>query len=364
MPRFGSTLPAQVEILEIDIAALDHLVRTDNTTRVLRSRDLVRAITAYQRGYDEISVTLLAILRRMYLPRYDLHDSVPEAFVHLRHVLPWWLAKHQPDLVSCLPIDVRAPLLCYAMVHGHMGLLETLVATDQLHMDELHWDLLGRHGHLKVLQFLVALGVSGPLHLVLANAAVAGHLSMVAYLHDTSGVPVTSETLILACVFGRIEVAQYAHDVADDGIWDPETVDCAARRGHLNIVRFLHQFDYDGFSSRTMDVAAEHGHLEVVRFLHEHRFEGCSAAAMLGAVRCGHLEVVMFLDLHRPDAATDNAVVVAMQHGQERVIAYFQEERKLKKRFSRIQKKVAVLVRSNDSMRHLYHGPKTKLCSA
>ncbi|OQR89656.1 hypothetical protein ACHHYP_06140 [Achlya hypogyna] len=367
MPRFDAATLPLVDVFEIDIAALDHLLSApadDPAALVFRSPDLVRKMATFQHGYDELTMTLFAVLRRVYLPHYDLHDTVPEALMPLRALLPWWLAKHAEELPS-LPAAVQPPLLCYATITGNTAVVEALHAASSLVLDPLHWDLLGRHGHTKLLQLLIALGYSGDLKNVLENAAIYGHVSMVSFLQDF-GVAVTWETLMLACVSGRIEVAQFAHDLISgpDCCWDPETVDCAARRGHLSIIRFMHQYDYSGFSSQTMDMAAENGHLEVVRFLHEHRGEGCTSAAMLGAVRFGHLEVVTFLDLYRPDAHADNILVIALHYGQQAILDYFQEERKLKKRFSRIQKKVAVLVRRDDSLRNLYHGPKSKLCCA
>jgi ankyrin repeat protein len=47
-----------------------------------------------------------------------------------------------------------------------------------------------------------------------------------------------------------------------------------------------------------MDWAAENGHLDVVRFLHDFRTEGCTTDAMHRAAVEGHLEVVRFLQEH------------------------------------------------------------------
>jgi len=49
-----------------------------------------------------------------------------------------------------------------------------------------------------------------------------------------------------------------------------------------------------------MDSAARNGHLEVVKFLHENRTEGCSFAAMDLAAENGHMEVVEYLKEKQP----------------------------------------------------------------
>jgi hypothetical protein len=45
----------------------------------------------------------------------------------------------------------------------------------------------------------------------------------------------------------------------------------------------------------TWDWAAKNGHLEFVKWLHENRAEGCSTWAMDGAADNGHLEIVKWL---------------------------------------------------------------------
>lgn len=45
------------------------------------------------------------------------------------------------------------------------------------------------------------------------------------------------------------------------------------------------------FRTEAMDEAAKNGHLEVVRWLHENRIEGCTGGAMDMASRHGYLDV-------------------------------------------------------------------------
>jgi hypothetical protein len=82
-----------------------------------------------------------------------------------------------------------------------------------------------------------------------------------------------------------------------------ESMNWAAAKGHLEVVRLLHEHrpGDGGCTICAMDDAACHGHLEVVRWLHEHRSEGCTEWAMNWAARFGHLEVVRWLHEHRTE---------------------------------------------------------------
>ena len=69
----------------------------------------------------------------------------------------------------------------------------------------------------------------------------------------------------------------------------------AARNGHLEVVKWLHQNRTEGCTTDAMDHAASNGHLDVVKWLHQNRKEGCTKDAMDWAAGNGHLEVVNFL---------------------------------------------------------------------
>lgn len=58
--------------------------------------------------------------------------------------------------------------------------------------------------------------------------------------------------------------------------------DMAVAYGHLSLLPHV-----TGFTARAMDLAARHGHLDVVKWLHENRSEGCTTDAMdLAAAGC------------------------------------------------------------------------------
>jgi len=54
----------------------------------------------------------------------------------------------------------------------------------------------------------------------------------------------------------------------------------AAKNGHLEVVKWLHENRKEGSTTKAMDFAAEYGHLEILKFLHENRKEGCTERAI------------------------------------------------------------------------------------
>ena len=56
----------------------------------------------------------------------------------------------------------------------------------------------------------------------------------------------------------------------------PNAMDYAAKNGHLEVVKCLHENRTEGCTKDAMDWAAKNGHLEVVKWLHDNRTEGCT----------------------------------------------------------------------------------------
>jgi len=54
----------------------------------------------------------------------------------------------------------------------------------------------------------------------------------------------------------------------------------AASKGHLEIVKWLHDNRSEGCKANTMNLAAENGHLNVLKWLHRIRKGSCTTHAM------------------------------------------------------------------------------------
>jgi len=84
----------------------------------------------------------------------------------------------------------------------------------------------------------------------------------------------------------------------------PELMNLAAKYGHLDMVKLLHE-NGKGCTTDAMDDAAWSGHLDVIKWLHENRTEGpssqrlacagCTKYAMDWATQNGYLDVVVWL---------------------------------------------------------------------
>ena len=95
-----------------------------------------------------------------------------------------------------------------------------------------------------------------------------------------------------------VTAVRLENEYAIANLYDTEvhTWDWAAKKGHLEIVKWLHENRTEGCTTAAMNCAARNGHLEVVKWLHENRTEGCTEWAMDLAAENGHLDVVKWLN--------------------------------------------------------------------
>jgi len=78
-------------------------------------------------------------------------------------------------------------------------------------------------------------------------------------------------------------------------------MDKAARNGHFEVVKFLHENRTEGCKN-AMNFASRHGHFEVVKFLHQNvRTEGNVLEAFKLASDNFHVDIVNFLREEHPE---------------------------------------------------------------
>lgn len=70
----------------------------------------------------------------------------------------------------------------------------------------------------------------------------------------------------------------------------PTPMNLAATNGHLDIVQYLHENQWDG--------AVLTRHISVIQFLHAHHLEGCSSQAMVDAVKNAQFQTLQLLCEH------------------------------------------------------------------
>jgi hypothetical protein len=106
-------------------------------------------------------------------------------------------------------------------------------------------------------------------------------------------------------------------------------MDKAASKGHLHVVKWLHENRTEGCTSKAMSSAAVAGHLHVVKWLHENRYEGCNEYTAAIATKNGHVDVVKFLLNHRiTDIQNKLSKVLefAVQCGHIEIVKWFYEK--------------------------------------
>lgn len=104
-------------------------------------------------------------------------------------------------------------------------------------------------------------------------------------------------------------------------------MDCAAARGHIEVLRWLHDNCDRGCTTAAMDLAAIDGRLDVVTFVQAHCTKGCTTAAMDGAAAGGHVDVVAFLHRHCAGGCTTAAIDSAATAGHMPTVRFLCENR-------------------------------------
>ncbi|GAM19137.1 hypothetical protein SAMD00019534_023120 [Acytostelium subglobosum LB1] len=179
-------------------------------------------------------------------------------------------------------------------------------------------------------------------------AAMNGDLEIVTFLHLNRSEGITLMTFDAVCKRGHLDVVAYLHEHGMDGGATPMAFIGAASNGHLDVIKYLMEhcqhvkptsyameqavrgghydtmrylFETAGFKDsklpkNIMDVAAANGHLDIVSFLDlNHKSIGATPAAVDNAASNGHLVVVKYLTQNRTEGWTAKAVENACAEG-------------------------------------------------
>lgn len=159
------------------------------------------------------------------------------------------------------------------------------------------WISTARYGNLITLKWLVMNTKSPESKIIVDTTKIAarnGHLEIIKFLHEHNSKGYTKEAMSLAALNGHLEIVKFLHENRTEGS-DTSGMNYAAFNGHLEVVKWLHVNRTEGCTELAMDLAAMSGYLNVVEWLHENRTEGCSRWAIEMAAKMGHLKVVEWL---------------------------------------------------------------------
>lgn len=160
------------------------------------------------------------------------------------------------------------------------------------------------------------------------KAACCGYLSLLKRL-GKRGAAISEHgvdwSMRIAATEGYLCIIQWLTAYRPETKISTRVMDAAALRGHLKVVKWLHENRSEGCSVHAMDSAAASGHLNVVQWLHENRVEGCTTGAIDTAAAGGHLRTVQWLWANRTEGCTTVAVDFATYNGHVSVVKWFSE---------------------------------------
>lgn len=157
---------------------------------------------------------------------------------------------------------------------------------------------------------------------ILDKFAENGDLETVIYLTE-KGAKCSTNAMNCAAGKGHFDMVKYLHFNRTEGC-TYLAMDEASYCNHFEILQWLHFNRIEGCAHRAMDVAAENGNLDMVKWLHDNRTEGCTTIAMCHAGMNGYLDVVKWLHLNRTEG-TGYGLVFATEACEFEVVKYLVE---------------------------------------
>ncbi|EGG18351.1 hypothetical protein DFA_03845 [Cavenderia fasciculata] len=191
-------------------------------------------------------------------------------------------------------------------------------------------DAASGNNHIDVVKFLYEHRSEGATSLAIHQAIESGHTEMVEYLVQVVKSECSSAAVRMAIEKGRLDILSLLHDYYpnNSGVWTRSDMNLAAKLGHFEIVKFLHEHRQEGCTVKALDNACKYGFMDIVKFLHEHRQEGCTTKALNKASKKGFMDIVLFLHQHRTEGGTYKAMSDAAQYGHFEILKFLYNNRR------------------------------------
>ena len=157
-----------------------------------------------------------------------------------------------------------------------------------------------------------------------AVAAEQGNLEMVKYC-VANRCPINASSCRNAARNGHLECLKYLHEEAE-APWDWKTASEAAENGHLHILEYLVEREYDEFDEYACHNAARNGHLECLKYLHEDVKAPWGSVTASEAALNGHLHILEYLVEREYDKFDKSACSLAAEYGHLECLKYLHEE--------------------------------------
>ena len=105
------------------------------------------------------------------------------------------------------------------------------------------------------------------------------------------------ETINVAALQGNMEMVKYcvANECPINEMACVSVCACAASKGHLEMLKYLHEEAKAPWDWRTAAWAADNGHLHILEYLVERKFDKYNEDVCWGAAKNGHLDCLKYL---------------------------------------------------------------------
>ena len=204
---------------------------------------------------------------------------------------------------------------------GHLHVIEWAIAQG-CHLDGFEWAACNNHLH--VLEWVHSKAERGEGNdyridpLVYDLAARKGHIEVMRWAKD-KGIPWSDRCWSEAAKAGRLESLRWLRE--NECPWDPREV-CryAAAGGHLDVLKWARENGAD-WDSKIFGCAAAGGHLGVLEWAKE---KGCpfpDDKACLLAAKGGHLDCLIWLD-RNGEAPKQGCIIAAIEEGHLEVVKW------------------------------------------
>ncbi|KAJ3111439.1 hypothetical protein HDU96_005699 [Phlyctochytrium bullatum] len=185
-------------------------------------------------------------------------------------------------------------------------------------------------GHVETLRYLHET-MAAPLGKAMALAAENGHLDAVAYCFgcivdpDDAGEDLHASTVRQVCEEGFVDVLTFLHDRFPGAPgWSSDAFDRAATKGQVKVLEFvLERFGGGGCTEEGFAGAAKNGHLETVKMLHETFRLRIDRKAVNAAAEEGHVDILVYLaERTVPDYLNFQTLELAVRNGRFAVLQF------------------------------------------
>jgi len=248
---------------------------------------------------------------------YAMRSSIEEEYYEILKYLYYKYRERYNKSIRCIPQSI----LNMAIIHGNLDIIiwitdrcasycykETFKAAKYEHMDVLQWLYDVRIPEAFNLSLTINSNFFNNQDKTIIYAAETGNLEIVKYLCKKElqiDINIVQEAVNVAAKKGFINIIKYLYQLYRYNIFNKLTITYAAEGGYLNIIKFIyktgskHLFSKKPYNRNAMDYAAKGGNLHIIKWLHEQNLGNCTSNLYYNACKNGHLNVVKWVTEHK-----------------------------------------------------------------